>query len=278
MTITVVKRRIASRMNIKKTVFKGSCRRLLKSKYSYLAGKEEVFGMSPSVLITQFSFSDFSYIEGLILLSGPKIVWALVALVLGWGMGRGLGWAVHNMTQRWALGRFFKRSSIGRAILLSGYTPARFFGSLTKWLVYLVALYEAVEILEIPAVRTVMREAVLYIPSLISGLIILIIGFTAADFVADIVRQAGVTGTYAKAVNPFGDAIRLLLYFIVLVVTLSRLGIDVTILYMFAQPFAWSIALAIGIALGWHLKDRIGPWVDHMLPKPKRNEKGDQCA
>lgn len=235
--------------------------------------------MNPLVLSTQFSLSDlFSYVEELLLLSGPKVAWALAALVLGWGIGRGLGWVVHNMAQRWALGRFFKRSSIGRAILLSGYTPAQFFASLTKWLVYLIALYEAVEILEIPAVRTVMREAVLYIPSFISGLIILIVGFTVSDLVADIVKQAGVTGTEAKNVNPFGDAVRLLLYFIVLVVTLSRLKIDVTILYVFAQPFAWSIALAIGIALGWHLKDRIGPWIDHMLPKPKRNEKDDQCA
>jgi hypothetical protein len=41
--------------------------------------------------------------------------------------------------------------------------------------------------------------------------------------------------------------------------------VDVTILYIFAQAIAWSLAIAIGIAFGWYLKDKISPLFDKMV-------------
>jgi hypothetical protein len=210
-----------------------------------------------------------SYLADLILLYGPRLVLAFGVIVLGYMIGRGLAWTVHGAVQRGGFGAVFKKTSIGRAILLSGYTPAQFFASLAKWSVYLIAVYEAIEVLGIPALRTFLREIVLYLPYFFSGLLILIVGFIFADSVADIVKQAG-GGSKANYYNPFGDAVRIFLYFVVLVMALAQMKIDVTILYIFAQAFAWSIAIAVAIALGWNLKDRIGPWIEQILPKASR--------
>jgi hypothetical protein len=226
--------------------------------------------------------SDFlgltSYLIEILLSYGPKVLSAFVILVAGWVSGKGAGWLVRGTVSRWSFGPAFKKTSIGRAILLSGYTPSLFFGSLARWCVYLIAIYEAIEVLEIPPLRTFMREIVLYLPYFISGLLILIVGFIFADSVGDIVKQAGGGSGGHEYYNPFGDAVRIFLYFVVLVMALVQMKIDVTILYIFAQAFAWSIAIAVAIALGWHLKDRVGPWIDQMLPRAKRASKEEQDA
>jgi len=232
--------------------------------------------MHPAV---DFDFTGFgSYLIEMLRSYGPKIFLAFVILIVGWALGKGAGWLVRGMVSRWGFGAAFKKTSIGRAILLSGYTPSLFFGSLTRWCVYLIAVYEAIEVLEIPAMRTFMREIVLYLPYFISGLLILIVGFIFADSVGDIVKQAGGGSGRGEYYNPFGDAVRIFLYFVVLVMALAQMKIDVTILYIFAQAFAWSIAIAVALALGWHLKDRVGPWIDQMLPRAKRPGKEEQDA
>lgn len=210
-----------------------------------------------------------SFLNDLLTSYGPKVVLALVALAAGWAIGRGLAWLVQRMVSGWGVGAAFKKTSIGRAILVSGYTPARFFGSLAKWCVYLITVYEATEVLAIPAMRTVMREIVLYLPYFISGLLILIVGFILSDLVGDIVKQAGGGSADAEYYNPFGDAVRIFLYFVVLVMALSQMKIDVTILYIFAQAF-WSLAIAIGIAFGWNLKDRVGIWLKKMMSSEEK--------
>lgn len=214
-----------------------------------------------------------SYLKGLFASYGPRTVWALVVLVAGWMMGRVLAWLVERVVRRGGLGAVFKKTSVGRAILVSGYTPARFFSSLAKWCVYIIAVYEAVELLAIPTLRAIMREIVLQLPEFISGLLIFVVGSIFSDAVGNITRQAGGGSDRPEYYNPFGDIIRIFLYFVTLVMALTQMGIDVTILYIFAQAFAWATAMAVAIAFGWNLKDRIGPWIEQMLPPAKRKRR-----
>ncbi|MFH0848588.1 MAG: hypothetical protein V1857_03725 [archaeon] len=212
----------------------------------------------------------FSSIVATLLEYGPRIVSAVMILIAGFVAGKCLAWFVHGMVSRWGFGPVFKKTSVGRVILLSGYTPAQFFASSTKWAVYLISAYMATEILAIPVLLAFMKDLVLYLPSFVSGVILLIVGFTFSDLVGDIVKQAGGSDARAEYRNPFGDTIRTILYFIVLVMALAQMKIDVTILYIFAQAFSWTMAIVTAIAFGWNLKDRIKPYIDQILPQTER--------
>ena len=217
------------------------------------------------------------YLWDMVLLYGSRIFWAVVALVVGWIVGKGLSWTVHRATREWGFGTFFRKASIGRAILVSGYTPAQFFASLVKWSVFLIAVYQAIEILEIPTLQLFLRQIILYLPYLFSGLLIMIVGFIFADSVTEVVKQGGGQNRVGYQ-NLFGDAIRIFLYFVILVMALAQMKIDVTILYIFAQAFAWSIAIAVAIAVGWHLKDEIRPWIDQFSRRAKEDDKEQRDA
>jgi hypothetical protein len=53
---------------------------------------------------------------------------------------------------------------------------------------------------------------------------------------------------------------------------LSQMQVDVAILYIFAQALAWSSAIAIGLVVGWSLKDEIGDWLKEFKPNQRKPE------
>ncbi len=111
-----------------------------------------------------------------------------------------------------------------------------------------------------------------YVPPIIIGLIVLFVGFVVANWMTEQVRQSSVANQFgsppvlASATKAFG-------YFVVLVIGLDTMGVDVTILYTFAQAIAYAVglavALAVGIAFGWGGKDYVAENIDDWVEQSK---------
>lgn len=60
-------------------------------------------------------------------------------------------------------------------------------------------------------------------------------------------------------------------YFIILVLALSQLLIDLTIIYTFVTPIAWGVGISLGAGIaifaGYGLKDRAPGMMDDLLKK-----------
>jgi len=219
----------------------------------------------------------FNYLKQIVDLYWPRVAEALMIVLAGWLIGRALGKMVYRLVDRVGFGMAFRKTSIGRALLRSGYTGAKSFAVATKWFVYLLSIYIAIEVLSIPILTTFVASIMLYLPNVAVGVFVLIIGFILADWVGDLVKKSG-SGAASEHLGPFGDVVRAFLYFVSTTIALAQMKIDITIVYIFAQAFAWAIAIgfgvAFGIAFGWQLKDRVKPWIDMILPKPSKVKKG----
>jgi hypothetical protein len=94
--------------------------------------------------------------------------------------------------------------------------------------------------------------------------------------VGDALRAVGREGRL-EYVPLFADALKFLLYFVVLVIGLSTMQVDVAILYVFANALAWGlaagVAVGLGIAFGWGFKDAIArradTWIDAISTRKK---------
>jgi len=207
---------------------------------------------------------------------GPKIIGAAIILVVGWAVGRALGRIIYTIVNRMGLSALFQKTSIGRAILMSGYTAAQFFSSLVRWLIYLVAVFAAIDILAVPTLTKFTETVILYVPSFIAGVFVLVVGFIFADWISGVVKQLG-AGTTVGYFKPLGEALKIVLYFIFATMALAQMKVDVTILYIFAQALAWAVAIGLcvglGIAFGWGLRDRVGPLVDQMFGTAEKKTK-----
>jgi len=198
----------------------------------------------------------------------PRLVAAIIVLVIGWVAGRLIGKALSRILDKAGVDDALRRTAIGKALDRTKMSIVGFFDLIVRWFIYLIAILVAVDILEIAVLSDFISRAIQYLPSFIGGVLILLIGFIAADFVGDALRAVAKEGQIEYA-PLFADALKLLLYFVVLVIGLSTMKFDTAILYVFANALAWSIAagvaIGLGIAFGWGFKDAVAKRADKWL-------------
>lgn len=170
------------------------------------------------------------------------------------------GKGVSSLIRRMRIEESFRKTLLGRALDRSGVSLGLFLDLAVRWLVYIGSLLAAIDIMGFEALEPFATAAVQYLPSLIGGLLILVIGLVAVDLASDLSRAASIEARveYAGVVIL---GFRLILYFAVAVVALSIMKVDVSILYIVANALAWGAAagagVGLGIALGWGLKDLV---------------------
>lgn len=200
----------------------------------------------------------------------PRVVLALITLLLGWGIGRLVSIIINSVVEKMRLEIIFRKTSVGRAILRSGYTPSHFFVALGKIAIYFFAFFSALNLLSIPLLTDSVQALISYFPFFIGGAVILVVGFVFVDWVGEAIEKGWTSPTIQSSF--LAGFVRLLLYFVILTIALEQMKIDVTIFYIFAQPIAWSLAIALGIAFGWNLKDKVGLWLDKMMDRGGKTE------
>lgn len=193
---------------------------------------------------------------------GTKTAIVAIVLAVGWGLGRILGSVVGRTVSRLGGDAVFRRTVVGRALIRSGFTASEFSKVLSKWVIYIIALLVALESLGVPAISQRVEASLATLPTLVGALVILVLGLTFSDWMGEFIKK-GFTTEQKQVfyINLIGDLFKAFLYFVTIDITLSLLGIDVTVLNMFAQALAWAIAIFIavvsGIVIGWALKDKV---------------------
>jgi len=173
---------------------------------------------------------------------GMIVLQVAFVLVLGIVVGKIGGWTINKVFSKVHTVESFRKSSIGRAILRAGYTPASFFATCFKFTVYIFTLFVVIDIF-FPK-NAMASEAVDFLPKLIGASLILLFGTSFGDGVEEVFVKDIQVGKQTQV--SLGQVLRFVIYFVSITIALAYLGFDVTILYLFAQ----AAALAIGISFG----------------------------
>ena len=178
-----------------------------------------------------------------------KIAGAIIVLIIGWIAGRIIGKGASSVLDRIGVDDALLKTAFGKAIEKSGMTVVKFFDMIIRWFIYLIAVFGAVDILEIKILSTYLMKIVEYIPNFIIGAFVLIIGLILVDWLADIF---GLIGKETKIEFSWILVIglRFFLYFMVLIIALTLMKIDVGILYIFAEALAWGAAILVALGIG----------------------------
>jgi hypothetical protein len=200
----------------------------------------------------------------------PNLIAAIIILIIGWLVGRILGKVISGILDRIGVDDALLRTTVGKPIDQTGTSVVSFFELIVRWFVYLIAIVAAANILQLEFLTNLLQDIVLYLPHVAMFLIILIGGFILVDYFADLLDGWGKT----QDIEFLGVIIMLLrvfFYFIILVLALSQLLIDLTIIYTFVTPIAWGVGLGLGagiaIFIGFGLKDRAPRMMDDMIKK-----------
>jgi small-conductance mechanosensitive channel len=200
----------------------------------------------------------------------PNLVAAIIILIIGWLVGRILGKVISGILDRIGVDDALLKTSVGKAIEQSGTSVVSFFDLIVRWFIYLIAIVASANVLQLEFLTKLFQSIVVYLPHIAMFLIILIAGFIMVDYFADLLDGWGKT----QDIEFLGVIIMLLrvfFYFIILILALSQLLIDLTIIYTFVTPIAWGVGLGLGagiaIFIGFGLKDRAPRMMDDLIKK-----------
>lgn len=198
----------------------------------------------------------------------PRLVGAVIVLLIGWVIGVAVGKLVKRITDRVELDKFVMDTPLGRMMGGSEGAVSATFGKIAKWFVYAIAILAAADVLAITLLSEWIQTAVSYLPAFVGGLVVIVLGFVVADFIGDAIMQTR-AATQTSYTQWFSTGTRMFLYFTAIVIGLDTMGIDVGILYVFARAIAWglaaALALGLGIAIGWGGHDYVANNIDSWM-------------
>jgi hypothetical protein len=194
------------------------------------------------------SFRDaFSMILGAI----PRILGFIIVVAIGWFVSTILARAVTGLLRAIRFDELARKSGLADflAKMGTGTDSAGVVAGLVKWLVRIVVLLVAFDVLGLPAVSDVMRQLLLWLPNLVVAIFVLFIGGIAARALGNIVRGATAESGFSNP-ETLANVVRTAVWAFAIVVAINQLGIATNLINTLFTGFVGALAVALGLAFG----------------------------
>lgn len=118
----------------------------------------------------------------------PKLIGAVLILVVGWFIARIIRNVVVRVLDRIGFDRLLDRAQVGDTIRNAGYSASGIITSIIYYMLMAVVLLLSAEALGVAELTNLLRDLISYLPRLFIAVIILTVAAAVGGFVADLVR------------------------------------------------------------------------------------------
>ena len=196
----------------------------------------------------------------------PKLLGAIVVLIIGWVVARAVQTVVDRLLSKARFNTLTERAGINEALSAAQIhrPPSTLIARLFFWIVMLVMLSSAVEVLNLPVASRLLDQLVSYIPNVIAAAFILALGF----FFGSLVRSFVVTlAGGIKMVNPntLGQVAQAAIIIFAVAGSLEQLQIATETIHTAFTLLFGGFALGLAIAFGLGCQDIVKAWVNQAL-------------
>jgi hypothetical protein len=214
----------------------------------------------------------------MILSAIPRILGFIIVVAIGWFVSTILARAVTGLLRAIKFDELAQRSGLADflAKMSTGTDSAGVVAGLVKWLVRIVVLLVAFDVLGLPAVSDVMRQLLLWLPNLVVAIFVLFIGGIAARALGNIVRGATAESGFSNP-ETLANVVRTTVWAFAIVVAINQLGIATNLINTLFTGFVGALAVALGLAFGLGGRDlasrTLENWYDQAQEaKPSRRK------
>ena len=122
----------------------------------------------------------------------PALIGALIIFVIGWFIAMAIGRVVSEILIRIKFNELFERTDWKHALDKAklSVNPAEFLGAIVKWILVIVFLMAAVEILGLPEFADFLGRVVAYLPNVFVAALFFVVAVIVADIVEKIIVAA----------------------------------------------------------------------------------------
>ncbi|MCQ1534880.1 hypothetical protein FTO70_04080 [Methanosarcina sp. KYL-1] len=189
-----------------------------------------------------------------IILYIPLIISAFIVLLLGLLIVDFISNTVKTLLAAIGVDEKLEKTPFGASMKAGGMTTSGIIAGIIRLFGYLIFLTAAVDILKLTMFTQFLIDITAYLPRLFTGILILLVGILAIDFIMDYLSST-VKGMNIEGADIIVPLLRGFLLLIVILLALDTMLIDTGILYLFFGPLAWGIAIVIAFKYG--IKDAI---------------------
>jgi len=176
----------------------------------------------------------------------PALVYAVIVLVIGYIIGRVVGAVVEKLLIRVNVDKYVTEHE-HLAINLSAV-----FSIIAKWWIYFITIQAVANILQIPAIITMVQSIVNFIPGVIGATLVLVVSYGLAIY-----AKENILGSRELYSNIVGKILFFLIIYIGIATALPLLGVDPFLINSILLLIVGAISIGVAIALGFGLKDVI---------------------
>jgi len=119
----------------------------------------------------------------------PTLVMVILLIIVGWLLGKFLGKIVATILDKIGLDDLIDKTMIGDMIKKGGISTVSLFDTIVRWFIYIVFAIIIVDLLKINVVANFIAQIILFIPLIITALIVIIGGLLIVDFIAEVIRK-----------------------------------------------------------------------------------------
>ena len=181
----------------------------------------------------------------------PRVIGFIVILVIGWIIASLLGKALRALLHAVKFNNLAERAGFTGFVQKTGVRTdsSGFLASIVEWFVKLIVLVVAFDALGLPAVSDVLRQLLLWLPNLVVGLVVLVIGGLLANAASSLVR--GAAGE-AGLDNPdhLAKITSIAIWAFAIVIAVNQIGIAATLVNTLFMGVVGAAAVAFALAFG----------------------------
>lgn len=198
----------------------------------------------------------------------PHLVGALLVLLLGYLVAKGIGKLVTKALHKVRFDRALHTSSAGNVVSRIIESPSRLVGQIVYWLIYLAFISFAVSALNLAVLNQVLTGIYSYIPHVIASIaIFLVASAVSVEATRFVQRVMGRTAT-AKIISAVIPAVTLSLAVFMI---LSELNIAKDIINILFTAIVGAIALGMALAFGLGGRDVARTLLEQAVDSAKGN-------
>lgn len=184
----------------------------------------------------------------------PLVISALIVLLIGLLIVDFITDLIQKVLISTGLDEKFEQTALGTSLKSGGLTASNIIAGILKIFGYLIFLTAAFDILQQTMITQLLIDITQYLPRVLVGILILVIGILSIDIVMDYMSRT-VKDMQIEGADIFLPLLRGFLLLILILVSLDTMLIDTSILYLFFGPLAWGIAIVVAFKYG--VKDAI---------------------
>jgi len=201
----------------------------------------------------------------------PSLVGALIVFIIGWFIAVGIGKLIAEVLIRIKFNQIFETGNWKKVLEKAEVkiSPAGFIGEIVKWVLLIVFLMAAVEILGFDRFADFLTDVVGYLGNVVVAALIFVVAAILADLLAKVIVAATESAKFEYS-HLTGDIVRWSIWVFAILAILYQLGVAPELIQTLLSGIIWVFVISFGLSFGLGGKDAATEIIDTFRQKLRK--------